>query len=65
MKPWNELNYKEKFIRTFAITPFVIIACILAPVFLRTAYAVAAIFVLAITLILQLIFTYPKWRNGE
>lgn len=65
MKQWNELNYKEKFIRTLIITPFAIITCILAPTFLRTGYAIAAILVMSVTLIWQLIFTYTKWKNGE
>lgn len=65
MKLWNELNYKEKFIRTLIITPFAIIACILCPFFLRKTYAIMSIIVIIVVLIWQLIFTYTKWKNGE
>lgn len=65
MKQWNELNYKEKFIRTLIITPFSIILCIAFHIFLRPHYAIAAITVVTITLIWQLTYTYKKWKSGE
>lgn len=65
MKQWNELNYKEKFIRTLIITPFSIILCIAFHIFLRPYYAIPAITVVTITLIWQLIYTYKKWKSGE
>lgn len=65
MKLWNELNYKEKFIRTLIITPFAIIACFLCPFFLRKAYAIMSIITIIVVLIWQLVFTYTKWKNGE
>ncbi len=65
MKLWDELNYKEKFIRTLIMIPFAIIACIICSLFLRKAYAIMAIVVVIVTLIWQLIYTYTKWKNGE
>lgn len=65
MKLWNELNYKEKFIRTLIIIPFAIIACIIAYYFFPLVKAVIAIAAVVVTLVWQLVFTYTKWKNGE
>lgn len=65
MKQWNELSYKEKFIRTLIIIPFAIIACIIAYYFFPFVKAAIAISAVVVTLVWQLVFTYTKWKNGE
>lgn len=63
-KYWWELNYKGKFIRTLWMVPVTVITIIILIITDLPAHTTMIMSVLfIITLIIQLIYTYTKWKK--
>lgn len=60
------LSYRRKFIRTLWMIPFLLVAIVLIFVSPRNIiYPVAVSIILFVIFLVQLIYTYKKWKRTE
>jgi hypothetical protein len=65
LRYWR-LSYRRKFIRTLWMIPFLLAAIILIFVSpLKIVYAVVVSIILLVIFLIQLIYTYKKWKCTE